>query len=253
MSSYPPYKRNAFQHVAKSLSIVDYFLVCEACEKEYRAAAAAFEDADHKYQRSAGAACATFKEYLKTSSSAADGNTTLPTDIFKDALRKVEYARTVGDRDAAIVSKNMREAAVACLPIFFKFDEKKFEQFRALVDKDNNVSEDRTEKLKIRNQAAGKFKSAMLDYKNCFTDFGFMEGCEKGREYRRAYEEASRFCNTWKQRVRQFEVPVTIECTAINTLPEETKQLWMSSYKKLGLDKLIRKPQYIPFVYKEYN
>ena len=141
---------------------------------------------------------------------------------------------------------------MACLPVFCTFDEAAYDKMVIeIFGKDDPLGKARSDALKNRNKTGADFKNAMLKYTKCFTDLGFLSGCEQGREYRRAYEEASRVVSTWRNRARQFDVPVTIECVVINSLPEDTKKTWSEAYRALGFDSLKKQPQYRPFVHKE--
>ena len=251
MSKYAPYKRGQFLHVNKDLQIVPYWLACNAAEQAYTAANSAYLAADDVYSRSPKAACNELKAKLRELVT-QDTSQLKPEDVFAVAEKKAEHAMTTAKGDRHLSQKYLREAAMACLPVFCTFDEAAFDKMvTETFGKADPLSKARNEALQLRNKTGAEFKAAMLKYNEVFCDLAFLDGCEKGREYRRAYEEATRFVSVWKQRARQFEVPVTIECIAINTLPDDIKQVWSQAYRSLGLDSIQRKPMYRPFIHKE--
>lgn len=251
MFNYPPYKRGSFLHVNKDLSVVPYWLACSVAEKEYNQANSVFLAADDIYSRSPKAACNELKAKLLELVGASE-TSLKPQDVFQIAVKKSEHALTTARGNAAMAQRYLREAAMACMPIFCSFNEAAYDKMTAeIFGKDDPLAKARNDALKARNKAGADFKNVMLKYSGCFVDLGFLTGCEKGREYRRVYEEASRVVSTWRNRARQFDVPVTLECVAINTLPEETKKVWSEAYRALGFDSLKKQPQYRPFVHKD--
>lgn len=250
MFNYPPYKRGSFLHVSKDLSIVPYWLECNAAEQVYNTANSAYLAADDVYTQSPKAACNELKAKLREL--VMDSGTVKHTDVLQVAVKKSEHALTTARGNAGLSQKYLREAAMACLPVFCTFDEAAYDKMvTEIFGKEDPLGKARSEAIKVRNKAGTDFKTAMLKYNKCFSDLKFLEGCEKGREYRRAYEEACRVVSTWRNRAKQFDVPVTIECVAINTLPEDTKKVWSEAYRALGFDSLQKKPMYRPFVHKE--
>jgi hypothetical protein len=251
MFNYAPYRRGQFLHVNKDLQIVPYWLACNAAEQDYNKANNAFLAADDIYSRSSKAACNELKAKLRELVT-PDASQVKPEDVFAVAEKKAEHALTTARGDRTLSQKYLREAAMACLPVFCTFDEAAFDKMvLETFGKGDPLSKTRTDALQARNKTGAEFKAAMLKYKDVFNDLSFMAGCEKGREYRRAYEEANRFVSVWKQRAKQFECPVTIECVAIHTLPEDLKLVWSEAYRSLGFDSLQRKPAYRPFSHKE--
>lgn len=239
-------------HVNKDLSIVPYWLECNAAEKAYNQANSAYLAAEDLYCRSPKAACSELKNKLRELVTLS-ASSVKPVDVFEIAEKKVEHALTTARGNVALSQKYLGEAAMAVAPIFFTFDEAAFDKMVAEVfGKDDALGKTRTEALKARNKAGSEFKAAMLKYAPCFSDTSFLTGCEKGREYRRAYEEATRVVSTWRNRAKQFDTPVTIECLAIHTLPEDTNKVWAEAYRALGFDSLQKRPTYRPFLHKEF-
>ena len=251
MFNYAPYKRGSFMHVSKDLSVVPYWLECNAAEQAYTQASNAYLAAEDLYYRSPKAACNELKNKLRELV-AASASGLKHVDIFQIAEKKAEHALTTAKGNAALSQRYLGEAAMATLPIFCTFDEAAYDKMvNEVFGKDDSLGKTRTEALKARNKAGAEFKAAMLKYAPCFADTSFLAGCEKGREYRRAYEEATRVVSTWRNRARQFDTPVTIECMAIHTLPEDTKKVWSEAYRSLGFDSLPKRPIYRPFIHKE--
>lgn len=251
MFNYAPYKRGSFLYVSKDLSVVPYWLECNAAEQAYNQANSAYLAADDIYTRSTKAACNELKAKLRELVGTSE-TPLKPVDVFQIAVNKSEHALTTARGNTAMAHKYLREAATACLPIFCTFDEAAYDKMvTELFGKDDPLGKARSETLKARNKAGADFKNSMMKYSGCFSDLSFLVGCEKGREYRRAYEEATRVISTWRNRARQFDVPVTIECVVINSLQEDIKKVWSEAYRALGFDSMPKKPLYRPFIHKE--
>lgn len=56
------------------------------------------------------------------------------------------------------------------------------------------------------------------------------------------------FVTVWESRAPLFEVPVTINGVAINSLPAEQRKIWSSKYDKLGLGAITKRIMYFPLI-----
>jgi len=151
--------------------------------------------------------------------------------------------------DATLSRRQSRGIAIEILPLFCDLNGPILDKIAEPLIEAGKLKKDVVNKTSGNKGAATKyFNAAIREWKQAFIDGWVPNGStDQNVVGLAAYSEAQNFVDTWRSRARLFLMPVTIEGTAIPTLPSKSKELWTSAYQRLGFDQLKKADVYSPY------
>ena len=247
-NSYPPFSKGGFTQFNPNLAVVDFYLGAkDAFDKmtvagqEYDAVAFDLDISDHRF----------FNELvgiLKDMTTPATPPTSGDVDNrIKQSIEMMKHANKIS-ANRNMADRERRDAALMLLPLFCVFDDTAMEKAgKAILDQGKKLVDQKAVLSGQKGQANKKFKEATKDWKRIYNNPTFLDRYDEAQRPMEAFKSAKNFVDTWAMRAKCFEVPVTVECTMINTLAQQRRQLWSKAYMDLGFDKLKHEARYIPY------
>lgn len=247
---YPKFPRGDFAHIDKNLGVVAYYLESKKQHDLMVVAKQQHEALLDRVSKSRPAMYKAIRDRLKELVTPQKGfEYTKPGDALEAASDRMRGISGSAD----MKRKAIRDILSPLLPLFFKFDEEAMDKAAAaILEEDKEMGKELTKLSGTRGAVTGRFNTAVKNYVGVFSDPNFVRGATEQDKGVFAFEAACRFVDVWRQRARMFLTPVTIEGTAINTLPPESRKVWLDAYNKLGFSDLKRSDMLIPFKH-EYS
>lgn len=244
-TQYPKFAKGEYNHIDKSLAVVDYYLTAKAAQDGYIVAKRRYELALDAQSKSTGAMLEKLRATLQelTTPSVEDPGRSA-SDILESAAKRMQGVSGTTDMQR----RATKDVVLSLLPVFCKFDEEAFKKAGAQIRAENEQLD--AEVLKARGAygaASGKYNAAIKNWSNVFSDPSCVRGDTDQNRAECAFNLATRFVDVWRQRARCFLTTVTIEGTSIGTLPTEFRDIWSKAYNKLKFDELKRTDLFIPY------
>lgn len=251
-NGYPKFQRGAFSHFSKDLKVVDYYLQAKAAEDQLEKASNEYEGAADVYSRSNGSAyeliTSKLLEITTPVPGVADTASSKASAVATGIMRVKHATRT--NSGTPIAQREIRDVLFSILPLFCTFDKDALDAAAApLLTESKMLASAKSKAAGAKGSATVQFNRAISTWSGIFSDADFLSGMNSNAQSVRAYEEAKRFVEQWRNRARQFMVPVTTEGTAISSLPNEVRQVWATAYNKLGFDKIKKSDIFTPIKY----
>lgn len=247
-NNYPPFSKGGFTQFNPNLAVVDFYLgakdaytrMCDTAQ-DYEAAVFALDTSDHRFFSEL---VDILKDVTTPTAPPSVGEVASRIDqsvgMMKHAL-KISANRAMADRER-------RDAALMLLPLFCVFDDEALQRAgKIIMDTGKELTAKKVSLSGAKGQANKKFNEAVKDWKIIFNNPVVMDRFDAAQRPMEAFKAAKGFVDTWAMRAKCFTVPVSIECTMINTMPPQRRQLWSKAYYALGFDALKHEDRYIPY------
>jgi hypothetical protein len=246
--AYPTFDRTEYACLHPNLCVIDYALKLKALDQEIEGHRKAVEEATTSARTQGKNLLKTLSEELSTLREAS------PPEVIK---RYVEAYRGSLTSQYPHIGDQRRSYLIRLHDEFSTFNKDALEKFFKEHFKDEYAES--TDLSKAKQAANGRLTAALDKRKRILetaaTDI-YRDG-EAPKEWRHVRQSGDgmaaeyvtsviieSFVKDWKQRCVLFECPVTIAGYGIHTLPEERKRIWSDAYKRLGLDKLTKRPTF---------
>jgi len=249
--AYPVFDRDDYNPLSPDLSGPLAMLKRQSMEVEI----AAMESEIHRVLKSPPSGMSLFSlienfivEILKDCPSNADERIAHIHMTCKDLQESFHKSQLYG------MDVSRRDIHFYCTRLIFSycvFDIDRFEEdFRQLFDKDVKSGGSSVEELKAN--VLTMYKKATHEFTPAKCRKYFRLGrvpktwrgysCESVGEIELTERIMRDFLKDYRYRSQQFDIPVTVTGVAIHTLNAKYRSVWSKLYKKMGLDKLKKKP-----------
>lgn len=243
-SQYPKFPKGEYNHIDKSLAVVDYYLMAKAAQDALLVTKRKHELAVDAQQKSQGTMLDRLRDTIKELTTSAPGVAQSPEDALHHATQRMQAISGTQAAQRAY----LKDVVLSVLPVFCTFNEELFNKAGAKLVEDNAAVISAVRQAEgSRGAATKKYLGCIKNWANVFSDPEFVRGDTEQSKAEFAFNAATRFVDVWRQRARMFLTPVTIEGTAIGTLPPEFRDIWSAAYKKLKFDELKRADLCVPY------